>query len=566
MTVAEGLPGRATVTFPSRPRGFRRLLLVTWAVALLPVASAGGDELRPASVLLDMVFHNPGEPPFDSRYNDPAVSRSLGYTGKIFALFEAAQFGIDWSSLDPALIPPGCPERAWIDAKAAELDRLFDATKAAGLEVYCHTDMVVLPRRLVEKLGLDEFGDLTRENARQVVRAGIREQFDRFPQVDGLVVRIGETYLHGAPHHVGQIRNHTDPEKTIIPLMQLLREEVCERRGKKVFFRSWRSFDIDADAYARVSAGVEPHPLLAIVVKHCENDFHRGNRFSRVLGLGRHPQLVEVQCQREYEGKGAYPNYIMKGVIEGFEEHPASTSVRSFWKSPLALGLVTWSRGGGWQGPYLSNELWCDLNVYVIAKWVQQPDRPEEEVFHEFATDVLHLSADDAGKFRRLALLSADAVYRGKRSTTNAIAPQWTRDEYIDRPPLPKHPQTLPAVVAEKDEAVRLWEEIDGLAREIRFADAATQEYAEVSCRYGLLLYRIYQAGFHLAALGEDGDRNEVERWIAAYDRAWQEFRDLKATHPCCASLYRDKGFRFEPAIGAVEKPGIGAFVDEFRR
>lgn len=544
----------------------RTLGSAAWALAAVWVPTAApGEDLRPAAVILDLVHNNPGEPPFTTHYNDPRFLASLGYTGKIFELFEAAQFGIDWSTIDTDVFPDGTPERAWLDRKAAELDRLYTATEAAGLDVYCHTDMVVLPRRLVERLGLDEFGDLSRDDTLRVLRAGVGQQFERFPQLDGLVIRIGETYLHGAPHHVGQIRNNTDPQKTIIPLMRLLREEVCVRRGKRVFFRSWRSFDNDADTYRAVSDGVEPHPNLFIVVKHCENDFHRGNRFSRVLGLGRHPQLVEVQCQREYEGKGAYPNYVMHGVIEGFEEHAAGQSVRSFWSSPLAAGLSTWSRGGGWKGPYLDDELWCDLNAYVITKWVQQPSRSEEEVFREFATDVLRLSADDATKFRRLALLSAETVIRGKRSTTNAIAPQWTRDEYIDRPPLPKRAEALPAFLAEKDAAVDKWEEIVRLAREIRFADPATQEYAEVSSRYGLCLYRIYQAGFRLAALAEAGGRDDVDRWIAAYDEAWGELRSLEREHACCATLYRDTGFRFEPAIGAVDKPGIGAFVDELR-
>ena len=43
--------------------------------------------------------------------------------------------------------------------------------------------------------------------------------------------------------------------------------------------------------------------------------------FNPTLGIGRHRQIVEVQCQREYEGKGAYPNYVVKGVVEGFEEN-----------------------------------------------------------------------------------------------------------------------------------------------------------------------------------------------------------------------------------------------------
>ena len=478
-------------------------------------------------------------------------------------MFEAAQFGIDWSSVDPDLFPAGTPERKWLDAKAAELDRLYTATKEAGLDLYCHTDMVVLPKRLVEKYGLKEFGDLTNPECQKFLRLGVVEMFKRFPQLDGLVIRIGETYLHGAPYHTGQIRNNASPEKTIIPLMNLLREEVCVKLGKKVIFRSWRSFDTDTAAYQKVSDGVEPHSNLCIVVKHCEDDFHRGNRFSRVLGMGRHPQLVEVQAQREYEGKGAYPNYVMKGVIEGFEEH-GGESIRKVW--PKLAGVSTWSRGGGWKGPYLKNELWCDLNIYVIAKWAQSPNRSEEEVFDDFATDVLKLSGADVAKFRRLALLSADAVYRGKRSTDNAISPQWTRDEYIGVPPFPKEPARLEKFLREKDAAVQMWEEIDRLAREIRFPDTKVRGYVLVSARYGLDLYRIYRAGFNLAALGADGDKAQLKRWINEYDEAWADYRKLPEKQTSCGTLYCDKGFGFNPAKGAFATPGIGSMVETLRK
>jgi hypothetical protein len=544
-----------------------QLVVRLFVLLVLAVSSPcfAAENLRPARIILDMVHNNPGEEPFDTHYNDPKLLKQLGYTGKVFELFEAAQFGIDWSSVDPALFPAGSDERKWIEAKAAELDRLYAATKAAGLEVYCHTDMVVLPRKLVEKYQLTDFGDLSKPETQRILRLGVREMFTRFPQLDGLVIRIGETYLQGAPFHVGQIQNNTDPQRTIIPLMKLLREEVCEKLGKKIIFRSWRSFDTNPEAYMAVSDGVEPHPNLCIVVKHCENDFHRGNPFSRVLGMGRHPQLVEVQCQREYEGKGAYPNYVMRGVIEGFEEHHGE-SVRKAWENPLLVGISTWSRGGGWKGPYLQNELWCDLNVFVIAKWAQNPNRTEEEVFNEFATDVLKLDADDAKKFRRLALLSADAVYRGKRSTKNDIQPSWTRDQYIGKPPLPKDAKSWHAFLQEKDDAVAMWKEIDQLAREIRFPDAATKEYAAVSARYGLDLYRIYCAGFHLAALPPDAEKAKLREWIAEYDDAWSDYKALKAGHPNCATLYVDKGFSYEPSIGAVPVDGIGAFVDELRK
>ena len=519
--------------------------------------NAGADTRR-TRILLDMVHNNPGEAPFITHYNDPAFLKQLGYQGKVYELFEGAQFGIDWSSVDPDIFPAGSTERIWVDTKASELDHLYSTTKAAGLDIYCHTDMVVLPKRLVEKYHLGAtFGDLSNPETRNYLRLGIQQMFRRFPQLDGLVVRIGETYLHGAPYHQGAIKDKTNPEKTIIPLMELLRDEVCVKLDKKVFFRSWRSFDTDEAVYEKVSSGVEPHPNLFIVVKHCEDDFHRGNPFSKVLGTGRHPQMVEVQCQREYEGKGAYPNYIARGVIEGFEEHHGQ-SIRNLWHNPLIAGIFTWSRGGGWKGPYITNELWCDLNAYVLTHWMQNPSRAEESIFNDFCSETLKLSPSDTAAFRRLCLLSADAVYRGIRGTRNETTPWWTRDQYIGCPPLPKDAANLSAFLGEKDDAVKMWEQIVACADRIDFPDPVTREYVQTSCRYGLAVYQIYGDGFHMAALGPNGDSARMKALIKHYDQTWADYRKLKEEHTSCGTLYTDKAFE--------EMPGIGAMVDKFRK
>jgi hypothetical protein len=522
-------------------------------------ATAADGSLATAAIRLDMVHNNPGEAPFATHYNDPRLLKQLGYTGKVFELFQAAQFGVDWSSVDPEVFPKNSPERAWVEAKAAELDQLYNATKAAGLEVYCHTDMIVLPKRLVERRHLEStFGDVSFPETQEVLRALVRQMFARFPQLDGLVVRIGETYLQGAPHHIGKIDRKTDP-RTIVPLINLLRDEVCVKLHKKLLFRTWLSFDTNLATYQAVNDAVEPHENLFFVVKHCEGDFHRGNPFSKVLGAGRHRQIVEVQCQREYEGKGAYPNYVAHGVIDGFEEHRDAPikSVRQLWANPLVSGVFTWSRGGGWEGPYLTNELWCDLNVFVLAHWAQQPNRPEDDIFNQFCREVLKLDVANTRTFRELALLSADAVYRGKRSTQNDINPVWSRDHFIGAPPLPKDAAARERVVSQKDEAVADWTKIVSLADSLRVPDATTGDYIRTSSRYGLFLYRIYQAGFHLAALGAKGDRAELDRWLAVYDQGWSDLRRLKAEHPDCATLYDDVGFH--------GKPGIGPMVEKLR-
>ena len=515
-------------------------------------------------IFLDMVHNNPGEEPFVTRYNDPTVLRDLGCTGKVFELFEAAQFGVDWSATDPEVFPVGSKERAWVDAKAEELTRFYDATKAAGLQVFCHTDMVILPKRLVQLRGLKHPGDLSDPATVQAVRDLLAGIFARFPQVDGLVIRIGETYLQGAPYHMGAIDNKTDPQRTIIPLMNLLRDEVCVKRGKQVIFRSWYSFDVDLAKYRAVSDGVEPHPNLVIVVKHCEGDFHRGNPFSKVLGQGRHRQLVEIQCQREYEGKGAYPNYVMNGVIEGFEEHVGQpgASLTALWKNPLTAGVSTWSRGGGWRGPYLTNEFWCSVNMAVLAQWLRAPGQGEAAAFRTYAAS---LGLDEAGiaDFRTLCLDSAAAILRGRRSTKPALVDTWwTRDQYIELPKVPQDPADRALVLSERDAAVTLWEGIVARADRLRFADPATTTYVRTSSRYGLHLYRIYQASWHLVAVGKDGDATERQRWIAAYDAAWKDLRTLKEEHPECATLYEAKGF----TINGRGKPGIGAFVDTLRK
>ena len=47
---------------------------------------------------------------------------------------------------------------------------------------------------------------------------------------------------------------------------------------------------------------------------------------------------------------------------------------------PQFAGVWTWSRGGGWEGPFITNELWCDLNTYVVSQFVIDPKRSEEEI------------------------------------------------------------------------------------------------------------------------------------------------------------------------------------------
>ncbi|MFR9619666.1 MAG: hypothetical protein SNH63_00430 [Rikenellaceae bacterium] len=517
-------------------------ILVASAISVVGKSRSADFELP---LVLDMVHHNPGEPLYESAYTNPETIKSMGYNGKVYFLFESPMLAINWRSVDKDILPKGSADREWVDAKAAQIRAMQAECDKAGLTTLAQSDLVLFPKRLVEKYNLaDRMGDARDPEVERLIRAQIAEMFDQFPLLDGLVTRIGETYLHDAPFHVGAIKDKSNAETTIIPLLEILRDEICVKRGKLLIFRTWVSFDSDMDRYMKVSNSVEPHENLIISIKHCEGDFHRSNPFSKVIGAGRHRQIIEVQCAREYEGKGAYPHYVANGVIEGFEEHQtmpesAINSIREFalTKPELYAGVWTWTRGGGWGGPYIKDELWCDLNAWVVAQWASDPTQREEDIFNRYVVERMMLKGDDVAKFRRLALLSADAVVRGKNTIQSDIARWWTRDEGISWPSFSSK-EGADRAVAQKLESLEMWREIIELAKEIGWHDEQTRTHVIGSCYYGYHLYEIYRVVVTMSVACERGDWAQVAELIDQYDVAWREYDALPSQYSQLATLY----------------------------
>ncbi len=497
-------------------------------------------------LILDMVHHNPGETPYESAYNNPETIKEMGYNGKVYFLFESPMLAINWESVDSDILPKDSEDRKWVDQKAEQIRSMQAASTAAGLTTLAQSDLILFPKRLVEKYDLAErMGDARDPEVERLIRAQIAEMFDQFPLLDGLVTRIGETYLHDAPYHLGAINDKSNPEKTIIPLLNILRDEICVKRNKLLIFRTWVSFDTHLDRYMKVSDSVEPHKNLVIAVKHCEGDFHRSNPFSKVIGEGRHPQIIEIQCAREYEGKGAYPHYVANGVIEGFEEHQnmpeeAINSIREFatTKPELYAGIWTWTRGGGWGGPYIKDELWCDLNAWVVAQWAADPTQREEDIFNRYAVEKMQLKGDDVAKFRKLCLLSADAVIRGKNSVQSDLFRWWTRDAGLNWPSFNKSGNAERAV-AQKEESIVMWNEIIAIAKDIEWADDHTRRHVIGSCYYGLHLYEIYRAVVTMRYAVDREEWTRVDELIKDYDTAWEKYNALPAQYPEIATLYQ---------------------------
>ncbi|MEY3897477.1 MAG: hypothetical protein RLZZ214_2998 [Verrucomicrobiota bacterium] len=542
--------------------------------------------------ILDMVHHNPGEPPFESAFLDPSHLVDYGFNGQVFkhincvATYAAA--GVD-------CFPEGSPDHAWLDEFTPGIEREIAAAKAAGLKVFYHIDLFVMPKRLVGHFR-DEICDpvsgrilLDRPKTLELHRVLFDELGTRFPEVDGYIIRVGETYLMDTPFHAGngpipRIGPSWTPEyfypealagrepadarwtsaqvEAYVTLLGFLREQVCVRRDKQLFFRTWDIFPdklhARLDHYLEVTDQIEPHPKLAFSIKHTALDFWRHVKVNECLTRGNHPQIIEVQCQREYEGKGAYPNYVMDGVINGFEENRLKLGLRDLIGNPKILGVYSWSRGGGWYGPYIENELWPDLNSFVLARFVKDPSRDEEDVFREYATDRLGLIDDDINRFRELCLLSARAVLKGRHCAAfdslldESVLPTacWMRDDRLGgTEQLGMVLETLEnqgrmdEALEEKAEAVRIWERIVEIAAEIRWPRGADGGFVRVSSAYGLRLFRIVHHGWRALTEGSRGvDAAALSDAIRSYDEAWLDYRELSAS-PQCASLYRGEYF-----------------------
>lgn len=531
------------------------LLLLSFLLLSISISAQN----RPLSHIMDMVHNNPGDAPYVSKFNDPTVLKEMGFNSKSYFLFESPMLAINWDALDPDILPIGSPDRNWVDNKAKIMKVKYDDCVKNNVDVYAMSDLVLFPKRLIQKYGIEKtFGNPNDPQTEKLLRFQLQQMFAQFPQMAGIVVRIGETYLEDAPYHQGHIENKDNADKTIIPLINILKEEICVKLNKKLIFRTWWAFDTDAKKYEYISEKIEPHKNLIISIKHCEGDFHRGNPFSKVLGLGRHPQMVEVQCAREYEGKGAFPNYVAKGVIDGFEEHEYRrekkeiSNLKELYTTGKLQGIWTWSRGGGWEGPYPKSELWCELNAWVMAQWANNPTESEESIFNRYARKVLKLSKKDAAKFRRIALLSDSATLRGMRSVAypNDVFSMWVRDEYITFPALPKDAKKAAVIVAEKVEAEKMWDEIVALSKQIKFKDKTTGRVALVTCEYGRQMYRIFNALFQLSSIDAGySTADNTKKYIDQYDNAWDVLQSLPKQYPAeCPTLFsKDKILRTWP-------------------
>lgn len=271
--------------------------------------------------------------------------------------------------------------------------RLFARVRAAGLRVYVTSDYLATSPAIDARLAGREVGAV--EWFREMVERFLEE----FPEVEGVVLRIGES--DGV-----DVRDPLRSRillKTADQVNRMLRTllPVFEKAGRRLIFRTWTvgSYLIGDMIWNRgrlghAMRGIDS-PAFVLSMKYGESDFFRYLPLNRQFFRLDVPKIIEFQARREYEGAGEYPSFIGWDCERYARELAGARNV---------IGFSVWCQTGGWHGfrrlAFLQPEaVWIELNVAVAARVLIDRMAVEDAVAGIFGAE----RAREALEFLRLS-------------------------------------------------------------------------------------------------------------------------------------------------------------------
>jgi hypothetical protein len=404
-------------------------------------------------MLIDMIHDNHGEPPFKTRYRDPAALKARGYQAIVIP---------DALAHIPAAYPTGFRQPSTISTQGpaaieAEINARVQSALALNMNVFFYADALLLPRHIVEK---DPAAFLCEDNsgrlcaAKPAVFAALADQvhelFDRWPAASGLIMRTVEVYPEATPHMIGSplhasncpVCRSVGLVERLTTFIRAMHDVVVAELKKTYVHRAWQpsianlpNMHDDPEAYRLISGRLPQSPDLAFSFKFTRGDFLTGQRFNPCLLADDRPKWIEFQCEREYEGKGAFPNFqgpvwqqfLMQLALDAGAKESSDLHKR--------FNIWGWSRGGGWGGPYVQREEWIDANVYALAELYKSADGAVQDIATAWiaATFGVAESAPQTPAIAELLMLSAPTIRKllYVRGSASDHLP-WLKDDLLD--------------------------------------------------------------------------------------------------------------------------------------
>lgn len=332
------------------------------------------------------ILDNPGDPPAETRYRDPLVLRQLGYTDLVIY----PTTGLS-GLFQPDTIASG-DNRRWVGELFDSVEQTVDRARAAGMDVWLTYDAPSLARELVGSAmhcvrnplhlcpGSPELLDM--------IGQCVESLLGRFRDVQGLVLRLGDNDAHRTPYLLGNDLyaphcarcNELGRRDRLVRFIRFFRELVIDKLDRQLIVRAWNlrpgGLHDDPELAQRVMAELPDDQRLVMSFKFTQSDFWRYQKWNpSSLQCGNRPIIYELECQREFEGKGAMPNYQPPLWRDGMPEVGEAFGLMQAADRVNLFGLWAWVRGGGYGGPYVSvlSETWIDANVVAVPRLAADP-------------------------------------------------------------------------------------------------------------------------------------------------------------------------------------------------
>lgn len=530
--------------------------------------------------------------PLDPTYPGPSQALRWGYNAVMTEPWPAL---VLYEKVAPTPYDPEKygGDRAWVEERRQRAHTQIAQAKALHLKVLAPGDVLSFPTQMMELHGR-EVSDgiypqrycIERPRVQALLAAAIDELFTEFPQLDGIVVRTGENYplgpLAGNPPQEG--RCGLGGTESLRRTWELLHDLVVRRHGKLLILRAWDLGVEGTHAQLRLAQNsaepVIPNPSgVTFSYKITETDFWRYNRLNPNLLRPDQPRMVEFQAAREYEGKGAFPNYVAGIYANGPPELPGSGGLGEAYRAGVRQAWV-WAKGGGWNGPYLDTYLWVEANVYAMSRllWDVEADP------NTLALDWARLRFGDGAAAHLAALLqkSPQAVLKGfypqcYAQARGPWAPNalWVRDDIItggytvtELYKACRNDQGWAKALRDQEEALALVASMQADLSAARpfLQDARLYRELEVSLEYQRSLLEVlhnYLTGlFQLYRFqdsrGQDAEAARIAREaLLRLSESWRVHSRVVANLPGAATPYRDAGMlaTAEAALRELEGP-----------
>lgn len=240
---------------------------------------------------------------------------------------------------------------------------LFDLlTQEFGLRIFLTSDIIPLTPAIESSLSGKK------SELENYYLSLIQNTLDHFPQLSGIILRIGESDGVDVKDPIRTRLHLRNPRETNLLLKKLLPE--FEKRDKKLILRTWtvgahRIGDLiwHRGTLSETLEGIES-PHFIVSMKHGESDFFRHIPLNKAFFHVKQAKIIELQARREYEGAGEFPSYIGADC-----EHFA----RELEGAENMVGMSIWCQTGGWHRfrrlAFLSgnrhSDIWIRLNVAV---------------------------------------------------------------------------------------------------------------------------------------------------------------------------------------------------------